>query len=100
MVTEKIYLGNLQDKKRWNGDPFNIGTIHIESFLKAINVDVNTFMKVFRNDLENAGTHIVNGKNEQHYLKIIINPYKNGPNQYGNTQSIAVDTFVYKKEEE
>jgi hypothetical protein len=28
-------------------------------------------------------------------LKIIISPYKNGANEYGNTHSVAVDTYKH-----
>jgi hypothetical protein len=90
---QKIYLGNLQDKIRDNGDSFSIGTICIESFLEAINVDVDVFMDMFREEIENCGSHVLTPRNGLHYLKIINNPYKNGPNKYGNTQSIAVDYY-------
>lgn len=31
--------------------------------------------------------------NDKRFMPILINPFKSGPNEYGNTHSIAVDTF-------
>ena len=73
---QKIYLGNAKQKQRKQGDYFITGTICID-------------------DLEASTTqnHIFTGKNGKRYLKIVINPFRDGANQYGNTHSISVDTF-------
>jgi hypothetical protein len=71
----KIYLGNLQEKSRVSGDKFLTGSVCLD-------------------DIENVpNEHIQKGNNGKRYLKIIISPYKNGANEYGNTHSVAVDTF-------
>jgi hypothetical protein len=71
----KIYLGNLQEKSRISGDKFLTGSVCLD-------------------DIENVpNEHIQKGKNSKRYLKIIISPYKNGANEYGNTHSVAVDTY-------
>lgn len=73
---EKVYLGNMRQFQRKNGDQFLCGTICID-------------------DLESpkAQAHIFTGKNGKRYLKIVVNPYYNGPNEFKNTHSISVDTF-------
>ena len=71
----KIYLGNLQEKSRATGDKFLTGSVCL-------------------NEIENVpDEHIQRGKNGKRYLKIIISPYRNGANEYGNTHSVAVDTY-------
>ena len=71
----KIYLGNLQEKTRQNGDKFLIGSICVD-------------------DIQNVpDEHVSKWKNGKKYIKVIINPYKNGANEYGNTHSLAVDTY-------
>lgn len=71
----KIYLGNGREKTRKSGDKFLTASICLD-------------------DVENVpDEHIEKGNNGKRYLRIVINPYKDGPNQYGNTHSVAVDTF-------
>jgi hypothetical protein len=71
----KMYLGNLQEKTRLSGDKFLAGSLCID-------------------DMENVPEeHIQKGTNGKRYMRIIINPYRDGANEYGNTHSIAVDTY-------
>ena len=72
------YLGNLQEKKRQSGDKYLIGTLCVD-------------------DIENVSVeHIQTARNGKRYIRVIVNPYKNGANEYGNTHSIAVDTYKPK----
>ena len=65
----KIYFGNLREKQRLSGDKFLVG-----SFCKE--------------DIDNIPLeHFHKGKNGKHYFDVIINPFKNGVNEYGNTHS-------------
>lgn len=71
----KIYLGNGREKKRQNGDSFITASICID-------------------DIQNLkDEHISVAENGKRYVKICINPYREGANQYGNTHSISVDTY-------
>ena len=72
---EKLYLGNLREKYRQNGDQFLVGYICKD---EIDNLPVEHFKK-FRD-----------GKT---YLRIVINPLIEGVNEHGNTHSCAVDTF-------
>ncbi len=76
----KMYLGNLQEKTWPNGEKFLTGTICLDDVEKV------------------PAEHIQEWKNGKRYLRIIVNPYKSGANQYGNTHSVSVDTF--KKQED
>ena len=70
------YLGNLTEKTRKSGDKFLVGSICLED-VAAIPEE-----------------HITHGKNNgKRYVKIIVNPYRDGKNQYGNTHSVKVDTY-------
>ncbi len=71
----KIYLGNLQEKVRKSNDRFLVGMICLD--------DIETLPE----------EHKIKFKSGKRFVKIIINPYRDGANQYGNTHSIAVDTF-------
>lgn len=74
-TTPKIYLGNLQEKVRKSNDRFLVGMICLD-------------------DIENLPKeHIHKYKSGKRFVKVIINPYRDGANQYGNTHSMAVDTF-------
>ncbi len=73
---QKIYLGNAKQKQRKQGDYFITGTICIDDL-----------------EAQTTQAHIFSGKNGKRYLKIVINPFRDGANQYGNTHSISVDTF-------
>lgn len=71
----KIYLGNLQEKVRKSNDRFLVGTICLD-------------------DIDNIPEeHIFKFRNGKRFAKIIVNPFKDGANQYGNTHSIAIDTY-------
>jgi hypothetical protein len=73
------YLGNLTEKTRKSGDKFLVGSICLDD-IEAIPAE-----------------HINTGKNKsgkaKRYVKIIVNPYRDGKNQYGNTHSVKVDTY-------
>jgi hypothetical protein len=71
----KIYLGNGREKKRQNGDSFITASICIDD-IEKLNEE-----------------HISRAENGKRYVKICINPYRDGANQYGNTHSISVDTY-------
>lgn len=72
------YLGSAQERTRASGDKFFTGSLCID-------------------DLESVSPDLIHkGKNGKRYLRIVVNPYRNGANEYGSTHSIAVDT--YKKE--
>ena len=73
--TPKIYLGNGKEKKRQNGDSFITASICIDDIEKL------------------SEEHISKAENGKRYVKICINPYREGANQYGNTHSISVDTY-------
>ena len=72
---KKMYLANIQEKSRKTGEIFFTGSLCLD--------DVESVPK----------EHIFTGKNGKRYVKFIINPYKDGANQYGNTHNMAVDTF-------
>ncbi len=74
--SDKIYLGNCKQKQRRNGDQFLTGLICLDDI-----------------DGERLAEHIFVGDNGKRYLRIVINPYQYGVNTYGNSHSIAVDTF-------
>lgn len=74
--SDKIYLGNCREKSRRNGDKFLTGLIALDDI-----------------DAEALSDYIFVGNNGKRYLRIVINPYQEGANQYGNTHSISVDTF-------
>lgn len=76
----KTYLGNLQEKTRPSGDKFLTGSLCID--------DINNVPE----------EHVQTGKNGKRYLRVVINPYRNGANEYGNTHSVAVDTFKPNKD--
>ena len=72
---EKIYLGNAREKERRSGDKFLVGSICVD-------------------DIEGLSTeHVQTAKNGKRYVRILINPYMAGMNEYGNTHSIRVDTW-------
>jgi hypothetical protein len=72
----KIFLGNGQEKiRRKDGKIFNVGTMCYDDILKI------------------PAEHLRMAKNGKRYFKWILNPYIDGPNEYGNTHSLAVDTF-------
>jgi hypothetical protein len=72
----KIYLGNGQERIRPNTkEAFHTGTMCFDDILKI------------------PDEHLRMAKNGKRYFKWILNPYLEGPNEYGNTHSIAVDTF-------
>ncbi len=74
--TPKIYVGNMKEKARpSSGDKFLVGSICLTDF----------------NNIPEE--HKTEGKNGKIYVNVIINPFKQGPNQYGNTHSIAIDTY-------
>lgn len=73
---QKIYLGNGKQKQRKQGDSFITATICVDDF-----------------ESDTTQAHVFTGKNGKRYLKIVINPFRDGANQYGNTHSISVDTF-------
>jgi hypothetical protein len=72
-------MGNLTEKQRKSGDKFLVGSICLDD-IEAIPAE-----------------HISLGKNkdgkQKRYVKIIVNPYRDGKNQYGNTHSVKVDTY-------
>ena len=74
--SEKIYLGNAKQIPRKSGDSFLGGTICIDDIL-----------------LDECKPYTFESKAGKRFLKIVINPYRDGANQYGNTHSISVDTF-------
>lgn len=71
----KMYLGNLQEKTHPSGDKFLTGSLCVDDIDKV------------------PAEYIHTGKNGKRYLRIFVNPYWNGPNEYGNTHSIAVEAF-------
>lgn len=72
----KIFLGNGQEKiRRMDSKTFYTGTMCYDDILKI------------------PGEHLKLAKNGKRYFKWILNPYIDGPNEYGNTHSLAVDTF-------
>ena len=74
-----IYVGNGIERVRKTGDKYIVASVCID-------------------DVENIPEqYITKSKGGKRYVKLLINPYKDGPNQYGNTHSIKVDT--YKKDE-
>ena len=78
----KIYLGNLKEKTRENGDKFLVGSLCL-------------------NDIDEIpAEHKTTGTNNKTYVRIIVNPFRNGANQYGNTHSIAIDTFKPDKDKQ
>lgn len=78
--TRKIYIGNAKEKTRPNGDKYIVGSICID--------DINNL----------APEHIAVAKNKKRYVKIVINPFRDGVNRYDNTHSVAVDTFKPDKD--
>ena len=72
----KIYLGNAKQIQRRNGDPFLSAVICLD-------------------DLESSAAQefVFTTAKGKRYLKLVVNPFKDGTNQYGNTHSISVDTF-------
>lgn len=80
-TTPKIYLGNLQEKARQSGDKFLTGSLCL--------TDIANIPK----------EHIQKGNNNKDYVRVIINPYKNGANEYGNTHSVSIDTFKPQKQD-
>lgn len=76
---ERIYLGNAQEKRHTGGDPFFIASCCYEDVVRM----PNEYKRKARN-----------GK---YYFKLYINPYRGGPNEYGNTHSVSLDH--YKKDE-
>jgi hypothetical protein len=74
-VSSKIYLGNCQERSRVNGDKYLTGSICLDDIASV------------------PEEHIQKGKNGKRYLQIIVNPYISGANAYGNTHSVAVNTF-------
>lgn len=73
---QRIYVGNAKEIKRKDGSSFISATICMD--------DVDT---------KEAQSHVFTGKNGKRYLKVVVNPFRDGANQFGNTHSIAVDTF-------
>jgi hypothetical protein len=73
---QRIYVGNAKEIKRKDGSSFISATICLD--------DVDT---------QEAQSHVFTGKNGKRYLKVVVNPFRDGANQFGNTHSIAVDTF-------
>ena len=72
---KKIYLANIQEKTRKTGEVFFTGTLCLDEVESV------------------PAEHIITGKNGKRYVKFIINPYKEGANQYGNTHNMALDTY-------
>jgi len=79
--TKFPYLGNLREKFRKNGDSFFPGMVCVDDFEKI------------------PPEYIVK-KGGKRYVKVIVNKYINGVNEHGNTHSLAVDTYSFKKEED
>jgi hypothetical protein len=71
----KIYLGNGQEKSRRSGDKFIIASLCVDDIVNS----PDEYKKEARN-----------GKR---YVKVLINPYRGGANEYGNTHSISLDTY-------
>jgi len=78
----KIYIGNAKVKVRRSGDQFLVGHVCLDDL----------------NDVPEE--YIRRGKNKKRYVKIILNPYKSGPNEHNNTHSISVDTYRQSNNEE
>lgn len=74
-----IYIGNGKQKERQSGDKYIVASICLD--------DINAIPEQY----------ISVAKNGKRYTSILINPYKGGANEYGNTHSLKVNTF--KKEE-
>lgn len=74
---EKIYLGNLKEKYRQAGDAFLTGYICLD-------------------ELNNLPKEYITLRGNRKYVKIVINPFVDGPNDHGNTHSCAVDTYSLK----
>lgn len=77
----RYWLGNAKEKERQSGDKFLVGSICLD-------------------DLESVPKELISvAKNGKRYLRIVINPYMNGANEYGNTHGIRVDTFKPQRQE-
>jgi hypothetical protein len=73
-----IYLANFQENSHESGDKFLTGTICLD-------------------DIEGAKEYIHKAKNGKRYLRVIINPFKDGVNEYDNTHSMSVDKYKGKR---
>ena len=87
----KFYFGNFQEKARPSGDKFSPGSLNLTKLLDELGYEV-----VKKNKPVPSYIHVSN-KGEE-FLKVVINKFKDGPNQYGNTHCISVDTFRPKIE--
>jgi len=88
---QKVYFGNFQEKVRQSGDKFLPGSINLTKLLSELGYEV-----VKKSKPVPSYIHVSN-KGEE-FLKVVINKFKDGPNQYGNTHCISVDTFRPKIE--
>jgi hypothetical protein len=70
---KNYYLGNLIEKTRKSGDKFLVGSICLD--------DIDKIPAEF----------ITISKSQKRYVRIIVNPYREGKNQYGNTHSVKID---------
>ena len=79
---ERIYLGNAQEKTRKDSTKFLVGSLCLDD-IEAIDEK-----------------HITYANNKKRYVKVLISPLRNGPNDYGSTHSISVDTYKKSPPEE
>lgn len=74
-AVKKFYFGNGQEKTRQNGQNFIVGSLCYDDIMNI------------------PKEYLVEAKNGKRYFKVVVNPFYEGVNQYGNTHSFQVDTF-------
>jgi hypothetical protein len=82
--TPNIYFGNFQEKSHKSGDKFLPGVINLTKLLDELGYEVVKKKKNLKDFI-----HV--SKRGDEFLKVVVNPFIDGANEYGNTHNIKID---------